>query len=123
MVEVLSQLKVQGKKLAVLSNKFDGGVQELIPAFFSDTFDAVHGESAHIPRKPDPTGLLFTMDEIGADPETTAYVGDSGSDMQTARNAGVFALGVSWGYRPEEELLEEGADAIVRDPSGILGFS
>ena len=123
MVEVLSQVKVQGKKLAVLSNKFDGGVQEFIPAFFSDTFDAVHGESADIPRKPDPTGLLFTMDEIGANPETTAYVGDSGSDMQTARNAGVFALGVSWGYRPEEELREEGADAIVRDPSGILGFS
>lgn len=122
-VEVLSALKERGKKLAVLSNKFDGGVQDLMPLFFPDTFDAAHGESADIPRKPDPTGLLFTMDEIGADPETTAYVGDSGSDMQTARNAGVFALGVSWGYRPEEELLEEGADAIVRDPSGILGFS
>lgn len=123
MVEVLASLKEQGKKLAVLSNKFDGGVQELMPVFFPDVFDAAHGESASIPRKPDPTGLLLTLKQIDADPETTAYVGDSGGDMKTAHNAGVFAIGVSWGYRPEGELREMGADAIVHHPAELLDFA
>ncbi len=123
MVEVLASLKEQGKKLAVLSNKFDGGVQELMPVFFPDVFDAAHGESASIPRKPDPTGLLFTLKQIDADPETTAYVGDSGGDMKTAHSAGVLAIGVSWGYRSEGELREMGADAIVHHPAELLDFA
>lgn len=121
--ELLAELKARGKKLAVLSNKFDKGVQDLIPVFFPDTFDAIHGESNDIPRKPDPTGLLRTIEELGADPETTAYVGDSGSDMLTAHRAGVFALGVAWGYRPEDDVRQSGAAAVVHKPSEILAFA
>ena len=123
MPEALKSLKAQGKKLAVLSNKFDGGVQELIPVLFPGMFDVAHGESADIPRKPDPTGLLRTIEELGADLATTVYVGDSGGDMKTAHNAGVFALGVSWGYRPEEELREAGCDALIHHPAELLAFA
>ena len=121
--EVLAQLKSQGKKLAVLSNKFDGGVQKLVPAFFPDTFAVSHGECEAIIRKPDPRGLWQTIEEVGGDPATTVYVGDSGSDMLAAHNAGVFALGVTWGYRPEEDLLAHDADAVITHPSQILDYA
>ncbi|WP_139651437.1 HAD family hydrolase [Raoultibacter phocaeensis] len=121
--ELLAELKARGKKLAVLSNKFDQGVRDLIPLFFPDTFDVVHGECKDIPRKPDPAGLLHTIEELGANPETTAYVGDSGSDMLTGHRAGVFAIGVSWGYRSVDELQQNGALAIVHEPAEILAFA
>lgn len=121
--ELLAALKSRGKKLGVVSNKFDRGVQELIPLFFPDVFDAIHGESKEVPRKPDPTGLLRTINELGADPQTTVYVGDSGSDMATAHNAGVFALGVSWGYRSESDLRAAHAAAIVHEPRAILAYA
>ncbi|MEG0376146.1 MAG: HAD family hydrolase [Raoultibacter sp.] len=120
--EVLSQLKAQGKKLAVLSNKFDGGVQSLIPEYFPGIFDAAHGECAEFVRKPDPCGLIKTIEEVGGEIESTVYVGDSGGDMLTAHNAGVFALGVTWGYRSEEDLRAHGADAIITEPAAILDF-
>lgn len=122
-VEALSALKARGAKLAVLSNKFDDGVQEIIPVHFPGVFDAMHGESARFPRKPDPTGLLRTIEEIGACRENVAYVGDSGSDMRVAHGAGVFAIGVTWGYRSESELRDQGADAIVATPGELLAFS
>lgn len=121
--ELLAELKARGKKLGVLSNKFDRGVHELVSLFFPDTFGTAHGESENIPRKPNPAGLLRSMDELGADPRTTAYVGDSGSDMIAAHNAGVFALGVAWGYRPECDLTDAHADAIVHEPLELLTFA
>lgn len=123
MRETLAALKARGKKLAVLSNKFDGGVQEIIPIHFPGMFDAMHGEGPLFPRKPDPTGLLSTIAELGASPETTAYVGDSGSDMRVACAAGTFAVGVTWGYRPEAELRAQGADAIITAPEDLLAFA
>lgn len=122
-LEVLSQLKAHGKKLAVLSNKFDGGVQSLIPEFFPGVFDAAHGECAEFIRKPDPRGLLKTIEEVGGAIETTVYVGDSGGDMLTAHNAGVFAIGVTWGYRPAEDLQAHDADAIISNPEALLDFA
>lgn len=121
--ELLAALKSRGKKLGVLSNKFDRGVQELIPLFFPGVFDAIHGESKEVPRKPDPTGLLLTINELSADPQTTVYVGDSGGDMVTAHNAEVFALGVSWGYRSESDLRAARASAIVHEPHAILAYA
>ena len=123
MCETLVALKERGKKLAVLSNKFDGGVQEIIPIHFPGIFDAMHGEGPLFPRKPDPTGLLRTAEELGVKPEAAAYVGDSGSDMRVARSAGMFAIGVTWGYRAERELREQGADAVVAAPEELLAFA
>lgn len=123
MPEALASLRKRGCALGVLSNKYDGGVQDVIPQFLPGLFDAMHGECADIPRKPDPTGLLRTIRELGSTPERTAYVGDSAGDMTVAHNAGTFAIGVSWGYNPVDSLREAGADAIIDAPDGLLQFA
>ena len=120
MMETLRRLKEGGAHLAVLSNKFDKGVTDVIGAFMPGIFEVMHGESDLIPRKPDPTGLLYTMEELGADPVRTVYVGDSQADMWTARAAGVLAVGALWGYGECEGLDEADCDLTVDDPLDLL---
>ena len=123
MPETLKALKASNCKLAVLSNKYEGGVKDVIPRFLPDTFDVLHGECDGIPRKPDPTGLLRTIRELGSTAERTAYIGDSAGDMRVAHNAGTFAIGVDWGYNPAGALQEANADAIISDPRQLLEFA
>lgn len=120
MEEALGQLKGDGAKLGVLSNKFDAAVRDVIGKHFPGVFDIARGEGPDTPRKPDPTGLLTMMSDLGVSPNRVAYVGDSGSDMTVAVNAGTFPVGVSWGYRCEDELLECGAQVIIGHPSELL---
>ncbi len=110
-----------GIKLAVLSNKPDATTTDIISKFFPERFTAVHGGRAGVPLKPDPTALLSTIEELGVLPSEVAYVGDTGVDMLTAKNAGVLkSIGVSWGYRSVGELRETGADVIVDRPGDIV---
>ena len=85
-------------------------------------FRAVVGQRDGVPRKPDPAGALEIADRLGIDPGAFVYVGDSGVDMETARSAGMFSVGVSWGFRPVEELRVAGARAIIDHPSELLGL-
>lgn len=117
MTDALNALLACGVKLGALSNKFDGGVKEIVPRFFPGMFTAMHGECEEIPRKPDPTGLLRTIRELGTVPERTVYVGDSEGDMVVAHAAGTYALGVSWGYQSLERLHRGGADRVIDRPS------
>ena len=117
--ELLARLRAKGARLGVLSNKFDGATKQVIGEHFPNTFDIVRGESADTPRKPDPTGLLRMIDELGATIETAVLVGDSTTDIATANAAGVASIGVSWGYQPRESLVAEGAQRIVETPSDI----
>ena len=121
MPETLANLKDRGAKLAVLSNKFDAATRQVIGLHFPGVFDLVRGECAEIPRKPDPTGLLFMMDQLGVAPERTAYVGDSGTDMTVAHAAGATAIGVTWGYRDVEVLKEANADILIQAPADLMG--
>ena len=67
-----------------------------------------------VPLKPDPTVLLEVIRSLGFQPSECAYIGDSDVDMLTARNAGAsLAIGVSWGYRSRELLVDSGADCIA----------
>lgn len=118
--ETLAQFKEQGIKLGVLSNKFDAAVKEVIARHFPGVFDIARGECAEIPRKPDPRGLQHMMRQLGVQPSQVAYVGDSGTDMAVAVAAGAFPIGVTWGYRPIEELQTAGAQRIVTGPSALL---
>ena len=120
MTETLDLLKEQGIKLGVLSNKFDAATRSVIEEHFPGMFDLVWGESPSTPRKPDPTGLLNMMAELGIDAQRCAYVGDSGSDMTVALNAGAVPIGVTWGYRSAEVLLEHGARALVSESYDLL---
>lgn len=118
--QLLTALKKRGIQVAVLSNKIDSASQQLIEYFFPGKTDVVFGEHVGVPRKPDPTSCRMVMQQLGVQPEQVLYVGDSGTDMQTAKNAGLYAVGVTWGFRSKEVLLEYGADILVHRPEQIL---
>lgn len=118
--QLLTALRKRGVKVAVLSNKIDSASQELIGYFFPGKTDVVFGEHVGVPRKPDPTSCRMVMQQLGVQPEQVLYVGDSGTDMQTAKNAGLYAVGVTWGFRSREVLTENGADVLVDHPEQIL---
>lgn len=121
-MEALEELKARGKKLAVFSNKFDGGVKDVLAHFMPGFMDFELGEGP-VPRKPDPEGLLLISRALDVEPHRIAYVGDSAdTDMQVAHNAGTFAIGVSWGYQPVERL-EKAADALIDHPAQLLDFA
>ncbi len=121
--ELLGELSRAGVKLAVLSNKPDVFTQVMVRHFFpGEIFGAVKGMTAEIPRKPDPAGALLLAERLGVRPEETAYCGDSDTDMKTGLAAGMFTVGVTWGFRPVEELRGAGALALADSPGDILGL-
>ncbi len=106
----LVMLRERGCKLGVVSNKFDEGVHQVMNQYLPGLFDVMHGSCEEFPRKPDPTGLLRTIDELGTVPSRVVYVGDSPIDVRTARKAGAYAVGVSWGYHAVEDFAASGDD-------------
>ena len=117
---VLGELKAQGKKLGIVSNKFDGGVKSVEARYLPGYFGAALGESPSIPRKPEPAGLLECARQLGVEPANCVYFGDSASDMRAAHNAGMYAVGVTWGY-PTLDMLKEGEpDKLIDSPAEIL---
>ena len=83
-------------------------------------FVEVTGARKGFPKKPDPAGALFISEQMRISPEDLIYVGDSDVDMITANRAGMFAVGVSWGFRSSEELLKNGAKVILDHPMELL---
>ena len=119
-VDMLKKLREQGVSIGVMSNKYDFAAKALVRHYFGDLVQLTLGERPGIPRKPDPTSTLELMHELGGVPETTLYIGDSSTDMQTAGNAGLTAVGVMWGFRSPEELEETGASVLVAEPAELL---
>ena len=117
---LLKALRKAGVAVGVLSNKYDLAAKGLIRHYFGDLVHITYGERPDVPRKPDPTSTLQLLRELGGDPATTLYIGDSAIDMQTAKNAGLTAVGVTWGFRTAEELKAAGADALVSEPAELL---
>ena len=114
---MLRDLKRQGVKLCVFSNKPDPDTQHIVRHFFGgDLFDAVQGQISGIPIKPDPAGALQLAQKLDVEPAEMLYAGDSGVDMQCAVRAGMQACGVLWGFRDEPELRENGARSNLRFP-------
>lgn len=117
--ELVSALAAQGCKLAIASNKIQAGAEKLAQEFFPNIpFVAVMGNSPLYPLKPDAALVEYIMQKAGTDRAHTIMVGDSGTDIQTARNAGIPVIAVSWGFRPRAELTS--ADKIVDSASAIL---
>lgn len=111
--ELLKKMKEAGIKMAVCSNKSDNFSREIIAHFFPDTFELVRGKLEGVPVKPDPASTLDVMRRLNADPETTLFVGDSRTDVETGSNAGTDTCAVSWGFRSRESLVEAGPDFIA----------
>ena len=118
---LLEELKRLSVRIAVLSNKPDRDSLRVVEALFGKGyFDFVQGQRADIPRKPDPAGVYRIMEAFGLSAGDFLYVGDSGVDMKTGRAAGIFTVGVLWGFRDREELVENGADAVISKPLELL---
>lgn len=94
-------------------------VETLLPRW---EFIAVQGIEEGISRKPDPSGALKIADKMGFKPDEIAYLGDTGTDMKTARAGNFYPIGALWGFRPAEELLEEGARMVVEKPQDVLSL-
>lgn len=117
-LEALKVLRDKGCKLAVVSNKFDAAVKALAEDYFPGLMDMAAGENeaGGVPKKPDPTMVLQTIATLGSTPDRAVYVGDSDVDLQTAKNAGLPCIAVTWGFRSEEFLLEHEATTLIHHP-------
>lgn len=119
--ETLKAIKTQGIKMAILSNKPHFATCGVINSLFGEGyFDCVYGQREDVPIKPDPTAVLGIMEECNVKPEECLYIGDTGTDMETGKNAALCTVGVLWGFRGKEELLEGGADLIIEKPQQLL---
>ena len=119
-LELLDRLRAAGIRTAVVSNKFDGAVKGLCQAYFGDRVEVAIGESQGVARKPAPDTVFAALADLEASAARAVYVGDSDVDIDTARNAGMDCLSVSWGFRDREFLLAHGASRIVDSPAELL---
>ena len=119
---MMQSLKEHGLRLAIISNKPDRAVQELSDAFFPGLLELSVGESPSVRRKPAPDTVLTAASQIGLSVDQCVYVGDSEVDLQTARNAGMDCISVTWGFRDEAQLIEAGASVLVRTPEELESF-
>lgn len=119
---LLAQLKDHGYRMAVVSNKFDGAVKRLCEKYFGGYMEAAIGESADVKRKPAPDTVYRALRELSCDGSDAVYVGDSEVDIQTAKNASLPCVSVTWGFRTAGQLKAAGADEslMIRTPQELL---
>ena len=120
--ELLEDLKSRGVPMAVLSNKPHSFTRKVVDAYFGmERFEFVLGEK-HGRRKPDPAGALEIGASMGFAAGEICFLGDSGTDMETAGRAGMYPVGALWGYRTKEELEESGAEILLSRPAELIGI-
>jgi len=121
--KVLEQLKKRKIRIAVLSNKPHRQAVEVTEALFGKGyFDYIQGQSEDTPKKPNPDGACFIAKTFDVRCEECIYIGDTNVDMQTGNNAGMYTVGVLWGFRTREELEMNNAHAIVSQPEELLNL-
>lgn len=120
-LEMLSNLKSKGLKIAVVSNKFDLAVKELCKKYFDGYIDFAAGENEAqgIKKKPAPDTVFTVLKEFELNPEDAVYIGDSDVDIMTAKNSQMPCISVTWGFRDEDFLLKNGATILINTPSEI----
>lgn len=119
-LHLLEAMRQKGMKIAVLSNKPHAQAVDVVESIFGKGyFDYVQGQTETVPRKPNPTGALRIAEYFGVKASECLYMGDTNTDMQTGKAAGMFTAGVLWGFRSRAELEENHADVIVGHPSEI----
>jgi phosphoglycolate phosphatase len=122
-IDMLDALGSMSIKMAVLSNKLHEFTLKVVEKFLPiNYFEYVFGEREGIPKKPDPAGALEISNLMKIPPECFLYVGDSDTDMITATSAGMYPIGVKWGFRDPNELIRTGAKTIIENPQELLAF-
>ena len=119
----MDELKAKGLKLGILSNKPEAITKSCVKTFLSKwDFDVVFGQRDSVPRKPNAQGALEVAKRLSIPPSHFLYLGDTAIDMKTAVSAGMFPVGVLWGFRSRKELQENGAAAIIDEPLDVLNL-
>ena len=119
--ELLDDLTLRHLKLAVLSNKPEESTKEMVAELLSKwRFYPVAGARSSVPKKPDPILAIEISQQLRLPADKFLYLGDTGTDMKTAKGAGMFAVGALWGFRTAEELKDTGAEVLVAHPSEVL---
>lgn len=118
-VELLEQLKKDGIKRAIVSNKPVSTARKVSDKLFGSLVDFCIGATEGVALKPDSAMCDITLDKLGVSADECIYIGDTSTDMMTAKNSGFFSVGVLWGFRGREELEANGADVIVEKPEEI----
>ena len=121
-VELLTRLKSDGVLIACVTNKDDEPSQKLIEHFFPGIFDYVSGSKEGIERKPSSEPVDICLDALNISKNEAVYIGDSDTDILTARNSGLELICCAWGYRERGFLLENGAVNICSEPLDIRSF-
>ena len=121
-MEMLKGLKLKGIQTAVVSNKFDAAVKELCKKYFGDLIHLAIGENEAegIRKKPAPDCVFRAIEQMRVSIEHVIYVGDSETDVQTARNSEIDCIGCTWGFRDKSVLQDEGVRYIIELPGQIF---
>lgn len=117
---LLAELKRRGITIAVVTNKPEHAAVPMIRKFFGDTFPLVVGKRPENAPKPAPDSVFIAMEALGADKDSTLYVGDTEVDFKTAQNAGIPCVLVEWGFRSKAELDALGAYRVIAKPEELL---
>ena len=121
--DMLDQLKGRGIKTAVLSNKpHQQSVDVVAEILRKERFSCVNGQREGVEKKPDPAGVYLIMKELGVTSGECLYFGDTGTDMQTGKNAGLDTAGVLWGFRKREELERFSPKYLIETPQEAIAF-
>ena len=122
-LDMLRTLNAKGIQVGVISNKQNANTQSIVAHYFKEiAFTFVSGEIQGIDRKPDPTLTLRCVDAMKLASNEVLYVGDTKVDMLTGHNAGLKTVGVTWGFRDRQELIDHSADFLVDHPGELLKF-
>lgn len=119
--ELLNELQKRNITMAVLSNKPDDFTKKMTAHFLGDyDFKEIRGADPQTPIKPNPSAALQIAAANNIPPEQFAYLGDTGTDMKTAVAAGMYPVGVLWGFRKADELIKDGAKLLIKNPLEVL---
>lgn len=119
-IKVIREVRRRGIKTAVVSNKSDFAVQDLVNVYFDGLFDLSVGAKEGIRKKPAPDSVNAVLKALDVPREYALYVGDSDVDIETAKNAGMSCISVTWGFRDREFLLSHGAETLIDKPEELL---
>ncbi|PLY10663.1 MAG: HAD family hydrolase [Arcobacter sp.] len=121
--EMLEKIELLNIKKAVLSNKPHKFTIKYMEKIFNNFyFQEIHGQKIDVPKKPDPTMAVQIATKLNTNIEDMIFIGDTSTDIKTAKNANMKSIGVAWGFRPIEELKEAGADFIAHKPMDIVDY-
>ena len=123
MFSLLKKLREKDVSVNVLSNKPHPTAEKVVKALFGEqTFSYIFGARENIPLKPDPYGVFEILNLLGLEQSEALYIGDTATDVQTGKAAGLFTVGVLWGFRTKDELEKAGADVVAAHPEEIVNF-